>query len=1429
MAKLSQLINKSYKEASEINTSFQNDQENRAEMRAKIFSRSGVSDAAKSDPAQFDPKRSAEKLRKMQEDDKILKLYKDKINDVNKGSTSDNLLQKAMGAPTGNPIDIDNYESKILERLNSNKQVMADLINKIAETHPGLLLKNSTFGGIVMNPLNNINQLFDKLNNRIISVGTKPSEALVDRIDPNLYDTIINTNAINSKMGGITYNMSVEEMSDLMSELMLTKDIKYNFNTPELLSFNNNNRPIVITNGNDLLSLYNTENLNFVFNTKVIDNNFDTKHGVVNYFKDTYARGFIEKAKELITYFKDIDKINNNGLVDFLPNTYANGFTSNFRKGYSLYKTADGIEIGNGNIKNGIFANEESKLSDVDFLPNTYANGFISNAVSLFSQYKTAETDPNSALGIVSGEFSATFANKESRLSSVDFLPNTHAYGFVSNIVDRYSYFNNSKDGKSRNDVGLGINIKNNITPEYSVDWFDNEFANGFITNAQSLYSYYMDISRNQIGDNPNNQAIMFSNPSSWLKVQNVFDDRYADGFADNARFHYSYYKMKNGKRIGILNSNIVGFFDTDYKYPDIKIQNNNDYREYGWNFTGNPILMQIPGGEGTLLLGQTNFFSNIYNVGFLKNKEFGVSDFTNYGTDDITYSDTQISTVFETLDLESKIGSSLYGNISAVDYLDNTYARGFILNSTKGYSHFQYKKYGNISDIGFLGSDISNDIKFEFGSVGDLYKYIIDNWNTNIINTSIYKYYPTLNAPRIPIGNNRGGIQYQLGHVPFYTKNSVSHGEHYNQTFNVENGQWTAYNHKYNIIQNYKTELRRESIVNESTWNEFSSKLYKSFMQVSESPSVDKIQVYDFKTENYIGVLKGSVKYIGSYYDNSYDDTFRFGKISLTRGFYEPMAVKLYNAYKNLYPESYNEMVDEFNKNSNSGFNIIGSTFNSNTIDYKIWQDDEYLRNRIELRDDAGGIIVRGVTNTFIFDALLNSFGIDSKFSQSPLTFHTEAGYIYGSITGKIPFVGGITNKITDLASTVGGSETAKLVDDTKNSLIKKMADEIVNGIKFLDPQSIEQLTKIFLGDKYTKSYAFYDPELAKNGMYGVQSAVNENLQLNTTIGFLGNRQTDAPNSTNTNASQNSKQSTGLVGIQNRIINSVENILYTKSINNINGINNTNDGLKSRLAIRGNGNAINLYNVNDTYVDVMKKQNYESSPFGKERNNDVMLDSEPSKNDLINFYFIIENYKETSTDKKSTKYLHLRADIKGMTNNVAAEWNAISYVGRPDKFYIYQGFERKGSIDFSIAPDNKNQFKVMWDKVNTLIGLCMPMEYSNDISMVPPIVKLSLGNYINGRYIVINSVNTNIESSYPWDIDDELPQIIDISMDFTILYDELPQTNLTNKAFKWHIGKQFVNTNNNSVDNSSNISITNTNNNDYDMSTGFNKGMTGN
>jgi len=576
LAKLSQLINKSYKEASEINTSFQNDQENRAEMRAKIFSRSGVSDAAKSDPAQFDPKRSAEKLRKMQEDDKILKLYKDKINDVNKGSTSDNLLQKAMGAPTGNPIDIDNYESKILERLNSNKQVMADLINKIAETHPGLLLKNSTFGGIVMNPLDNINQLFDKLNNRIISVGTKPSEALVDRIDQNLYDTITNTNAINSKMGGITYNMSVEEMSDLMSELMLTKDIKYNFNTPELLSFNSS-RPIVTTNGNDLLSLYNTENLNFVFNTKFIDNNFDTKHGVVNYFKDTYARGFIEKAKELTTYFKDLDKLNNTSLVDYLDNTYANGFTSNLLQGYSLYKTSDGIEIGYGKIKDGIFANKTSKLYSVDFLPNTYANGFVPRSIRLFSQYKTINTDPNTPLGIISGETSATFGNLESKLSTVDFMSNRYAYGFVSGIDKLYSYFNNSKDGKSRSDIGLGINIKNNITPEYSVDWFDNEFANGFISNAQSLYSYYMDISRNQIGDNPNNQAIMFSNPSSWLKVQNVFDDRYADGFADNARFHYSYYKMKNGKRIGILNSNIVGFFDTDYKYPDIKIQNNKE------------------------------------------------------------------------------------------------------------------------------------------------------------------------------------------------------------------------------------------------------------------------------------------------------------------------------------------------------------------------------------------------------------------------------------------------------------------------------------------------------------------------------------------------------------------------------------------------------------------------------------------------------------------------------------------------------------------------------------------------------------------------------------------------------------------------------------------------------------------------------------
>ena len=1396
MAKLSDLISKSNRQLSEINVNYQQDSDDRAEMRAKIFSRPGsVNTNSNNTSPEFDANRIAKKLDKIQKEDKILDMYTDRVIGNNNQSNSDALLNKANSTSFDNKINVDNYESKILERLNSTKRIFTDLITKVGEKHPVLLIKNSTFGGIVMNPVDNLLKLFDKLNQRNIPISSNAENKLVNKIDPGSYDFIMNKSTIDSKLNKLTYNMSIDEMSDLMSELLLTRDIKYNFNTPNLLSLSKNSRPIVISDGNSLLSLYNKENFNYAFNTNYIDNNFNTKYSTVNYFKDTYAPGFIEKAKELQTFFKNLNNINNSSVVDYLPNTYANGFTSNFISGRSLYKDKDGVEIGEGiGFKDGIvFANPSSRLENKNYFPDTYADGFIGNSIRLFSQYKRSDVD--APLGLFYDSISATFANPESRLGSVDYFPNTHAYGFVTGLNSDYSYFNNSKDGKSRSDIGFGIDIKNNITPSYNVNWIVDEYAKGFVDNAVPLYSYYMDISRNLLGKDESNQAVMFKNESSWLKIQNNFNDRYADGFDANSRFHYSYYKMKNGNRLGILNNNIVGFFDSEYKYPDIKFPNNNDYRSFDWQFNGNPILMQIPGNsEYNVLLGQTNFFSNIYNVGFISNKEYGESDYDNYGTPNDTYSDLMISGLFETIDLESKIGSSLYGNVSAVDYLNNQFARGFILNATKGYSYIQYKQNDiNKLDIGYLANSILDNTKYEYPQMLDRYNNIRAKFNDNInvLKFSTYKYDINFDGAYEVLGRNSYEKSLPFNKI-FYTLDGSSDISKFGQTIDF-NGNLSPYRYKYNITNTFELNQGFESNIAETSWDTFKSKLYKKFIDGWKDngyiTDLRIIQRYNFETSNYIGVIKNSIKYIGSYFDGN-ELTLPYGRFSFTRGFEVDPQYNLSQQYKTALGDSaYNNSKDKFEMYYSPDMAIYGG---NDVTKIKINQNEDFISNNIKFDGSRQYVsnLVGGAANASI-DLLFSMMGLESGFKDSTLIFQNLAGYIYGYASANISFLGGITHKVSDISSELIGGRATDMLNNLANSQIQSALSNTMGELKKdLDWSSLMQLAQILLGDKYTKSYAFYDAELFKNGEYGIQSRAGTPNYNN--IGFVGNRNSDSVTYSIEQTGQPPSMTNRLL---NRFTNSIENVASPVTINKA---EIKSDSLKDRLQIRSNGNAINLYNsgVGNDYKNTLLKQldtkdkSIMENRHGKSRNNSVLSNTSDDNTDLIDFYFTIENISENPSD---SKYIHFRADIKNIPHDISAEWDAKSYVGRPDKFYIYQGFERKSGVDFIIAADNKTQFKAMWDKVNILIGLCMPMKYSDNISMVPPIVKCKIGNYINNRFIIINSVSTNVDTSYPWDIDDQLPQIIDVSMAFTVLYDELPQTFLNKKTTNWHIHNSQV------------------------------------
>jgi len=133
--------------------------------------------------------------------------------------------------------------------------------------------------------------------------------------------------------------------------------------------------------------------------------------------------------------------------------------------------------------------------------------------------------------------------------------------------------------------------------------------------------------------------------------------------------------------------------------------------------------------------------------------------------------------------------------------------------------------------------------------------------------------------------------------------------------------------------------------------------------------------------------------------------------------------------------------------------------------------------------------------------------------------------------------------------------------------------------------------------------------------------------------------------------------------------------------------------------------------------------------------------------------------------------YMIFRAYITQYSDNTDATWNSVKYAGRGEDFYIYNGFSRKIQIGFKVAALSKEEMKPMYQKLNFLMGNLMP-DYKS-ILMRGPLVKMTVGNWIDGQDGILNSLSYTIPQDSPWEIainDTELilPHIIEVNMTFT-------------------------------------------------------------
>jgi hypothetical protein len=160
--------------------------------------------------------------------------------------------------------------------------------------------------------------------------------------------------------------------------------------------------------------------------------------------------------------------------------------------------------------------------------------------------------------------------------------------------------------------------------------------------------------------------------------------------------------------------------------------------------------------------------------------------------------------------------------------------------------------------------------------------------------------------------------------------------------------------------------------------------------------------------------------------------------------------------------------------------------------------------------------------------------------------------------------------------------------------------------------------------------------------------------------------------------------------------------------------------------------------------------------------------------NDLVKFRIqAIDSDSDFTTTSGMAKWMIFRAYLTQFTDNVDASWNEVKYAGRGDKFFIYEGVNRKINIGFKVAALSAEEMKPMYQKLNYLMSNLMPDYDTNTLLMRGPLVRITVGNWIDGQLGKLDSLSYTIPQDSPWEIalgDKQLvlPHVIEVSLTFT-------------------------------------------------------------
>lgn len=147
----------------------------------------------------------------------------------------------------------------------------------------------------------------------------------------------------------------------------------------------------------------------------------------------------------------------------------------------------------------------------------------------------------------------------------------------------------------------------------------------------------------------------------------------------------------------------------------------------------------------------------------------------------------------------------------------------------------------------------------------------------------------------------------------------------------------------------------------------------------------------------------------------------------------------------------------------------------------------------------------------------------------------------------------------------------------------------------------------------------------------------------------------------------------------------------------------------------------------------------------------------------LVDLYFF---------DVVNRKSIAFRAFIGNLSESVQPDIDSSTrYIGRLERNVVYIGVNRELSLQLYIQAFSESEMANIWEKIKYLTGLCFPATYAGGF-MVPPFIKLTLGDIYNNQPGIITQLNYNFNDNTGWEITPgtQAPMGVTVNITYNIL-----------------------------------------------------------